>query len=58
MDDKAKEDLGIYLAKNREEVLYALFAKKRPTPDPKAANDEVEVEEKPAPKKRKAAAKS
>ena len=39
MDDKIKEDLGVYLAKNRDEVLYALFAKKRPTPEPEAAND-------------------
>lgn len=30
LDDKLKEDLGIYMAKNRDEVLYALMAKKRP----------------------------
>ena len=30
LDDKLKEDLSIYLAKNRDEVLYALMAKKRP----------------------------
>lgn len=64
MTDKLKEDLGIYLAKNRDEVLYALLAKKRPTPaKPQAANDEVTEEEpevktvkKPAARKRKAQA--
>ncbi len=30
LDDPAKEELSIYLAKNREEMLYALQAKKRP----------------------------
>ena len=67
IDDKLKEDLGIYMAKNRDEVLYALMAKKRPAatkpeakskPETKAetaANDEVPT--KPT-RKRKAAASS
>lgn len=33
MDEQLKEELGIYLAKNRDEVLFALLAKKRPTPN-------------------------
>ncbi len=32
LSEKQREDLAIYLAKNRDEVLYALMAKKRPTP--------------------------
>lgn len=51
MDDKFKEDLGIYLAKNRDEVLYALMAKKRPAPaKPKTTKAKAETEEKTAEK--------
>lgn len=32
--EAAKEELAIFLSKNRDEVLYALQAKKRPTPEP------------------------
>ena len=37
MSEADCEELGIYLAKNRDEVLYALQAKKRPTPVVKAS---------------------
>ena len=53
LTEKLQEDLGIYLAKNREEVLISLLAKKRPTePVPKAV-EEVRQAEKPAAKKKK-----
>ena len=42
LDDNAKEDLSIYLAKQREEVLYALQAKKRPGEKPAKKKKEVE----------------
>lgn len=29
--EKQREDLSIYMAKNRDEILYALLAKKRPS---------------------------
>ena len=35
LDEAIIEQLGIYLAENREEVLYALQAKKRPEPKSK-----------------------
>ena len=38
LSDKTREDLSIYLAKNREEVLIALLAKKRATPTDTAAS--------------------
>ena len=47
MDDKLKEDLSIYLAKNREEVLYSLLAKKRPAPA--KSKSKPKAEDKPAP---------
>lgn len=34
LDEDTLEQLGIYLASNRDEVLYALMAKKRPQPKP------------------------
>lgn len=37
LSEKQREDLSVYLAKNREEVLYALMAKKRPAEAPKPA---------------------
>ncbi|RQW63039.1 YebG family protein [Vibrio viridaestus] len=44
VEDEAKqEELAMYLAQNKEEVLYALGAKKRPTQKkPKAAKVESE----------------
>ncbi|WP_426369231.1 YebG family protein [Pseudocolwellia sp. HL-MZ7] len=44
LSDEVKEDLSIYLAQNREDVLVALQAKKA-KPAPKAAIEEVTVEE-------------
>ncbi len=52
LTDKLQEDLGIYLAKNREEVLISLLAKKRPpAPAPKVVED-ISPAEKPAKKKK------
>lgn len=34
-DDQQKEDLSLFLAKNKDEVLYALGAKRKPTPKKK-----------------------
>jgi dsDNA-binding SOS-regulon protein len=53
LTDKLQEDLGVYLAKNREEVLISLLAKKRPpAAGPKAVED-IPQEDKPAAKKKK-----
>ena len=62
LDDKVREDLCIYLAKNREEMLIALLAKKRPASAvvPTEAKSEEKAEDKPpkaAPAKKKKAAK-
>jgi dsDNA-binding SOS-regulon protein len=40
LSDKSREDLSVYLAKNREELLIALLAKKRTAPV-KSHNDET-----------------
>jgi len=51
LDEKMREELSIYLAKNREEVLIALQAKKAPVVKKKAkvVVDEVKTTE-PSPK--------
>jgi len=51
LDEKMREELSIYLAKNREEVLIALQAKKAPVVKKKVkvAVDEVKAAE-PSPK--------
>ncbi|MFT4927669.1 MAG: dsDNA-binding SOS-regulon protein [Phenylobacterium sp.] len=48
LSDKSREDIGIYLAKNREEVLIALLAKKRPTPTAAEVAAQKAVEEEKA----------
>ncbi|MBD1571936.1 MAG: YebG family protein [Vibrio hibernica] len=40
-DDAKKEELSLYLAQNKEEVLYALGAKRKPAPK-KAKKETVE----------------
>ncbi|GAM54529.1 DNA damage-inducible gene in [Vibrio ishigakensis] len=46
-DEEKQEELSMYLAKHKEEVLYALGAKRKPTPKkPKVVKD-AEVEEAP-----------
>ena len=54
LNDKSREDLGIYLAKNREEVLIALLAKKRPPPAEKEEKPPEKAAKAPAEKKKKA----
>lgn len=34
LDEDTQEQLGVYLASHRDEVLFALMAKKRPQPKP------------------------
>lgn len=46
-DEEKQEELSMYLAKHKEEVLYALGAKRKPTPKkPKVVKD-ADVEEAP-----------
>ena len=54
LDDAQREDLSIYLAKNRDEVLYALLAKKRPEPKPTAKAVPAEKATKKTPAKKAA----
>ena len=45
-DERKQEELAMYLAKNKEEVLYALGAKRKPTPKkPKAVKDDQAVDD-------------
>lgn len=46
-DEEKQEELSMYLAKHKEEVLYALGAKRKPTPKkPKVVKD-ADIEEAP-----------
>ncbi|NLS13099.1 YebG family protein [Vibrio sp. SM6] len=48
-DDAQQEDLAMFLAQNKEELLYALGAKRKPTPKkPKAVKNADEDEEQDA----------
>ena len=68
LSDNANEELSIFLAQNREDVLVALLAKKpAKTPTKKTSEkvidttevvEVVNVEEKPAPKAKKSKAKA
>jgi dsDNA-binding SOS-regulon protein len=57
LTDKSREDLCVYLAKNREEMLIALLAKKRPASAEVAEKPAEKAAKQPAEKKKKAAKK-
>lgn len=45
IEDEAKqEEVALYLAQNKEEVLYALGAKRRPTPKKPKAVEDADIE--------------
>lgn len=44
-DEAQREELSLYLAQNREEVLYALGAKRKPTPKPAKKKVEASKED-------------
>jgi dsDNA-binding SOS-regulon protein len=54
LDDKTREELCIYMAKQREEMLVALLAKKKPAPATPKEVTEPKAEKKPAPRKKPA----
>jgi dsDNA-binding SOS-regulon protein len=59
LDDKTREDLCVYMAKNREEVLVALLAKKKSAKVEapvvkKVMVEKTAAEKKPAPRKKAA----
>jgi dsDNA-binding SOS-regulon protein len=45
IDEKMREELSIYLAKNREDVLVALQAKKAPVAKKKVVTKAIEIKE-------------
>ncbi|CZF78111.1 multidrug DMT transporter permease [Grimontia sp. AD028] len=44
-DEAQREELSLFLAQNREEVLYALGAKRKPTPKPAKKKAEAPKED-------------
>ncbi|MGB2078809.1 MAG: YebG family protein [Vibrio sp.] len=44
-DDQQKEDLSLFLAKNKDEVLFALGAKRKPAPKAKKTAETTQTSE-------------